>query len=209
MNHDTFNKTVSKNRSEIVDSLLDGHGNTQEEILKHKPYLECSRCSNWKLAAHYKRTRHKKFLRGYTDWEILKRWWECSECGTIFDVTPPQEEHTDDANEPADDASEPTGHDDNDDVDVNDDDDDNIDDTQEEDPDASTSRPRYELTHVTSVSTKAIPVYEGDKGVVLGNKVRVPVRSAKFSLPRGTDIPKGTEVRIEREDDDVFCVEIE
>lgn len=200
MNYDTFSKTVSKNRSrQIGNTLVDVHGNTTKEVLKHKPYVECPRCSNWKLAAHVKRTRDKKFLRGYTDWEILKRWWECGECAAVFNVTPPQrEEHTDAINEPADDAGERPRREDED-----------VDDTEEGDPDASTPKTRYELTHVTSVSTDPIPVDGGEKGVVLGTNVRVPVRSAKFRLPRGTDIPRNTEVRIEREGDDVFCVETE
>lgn len=190
MNEDKFEDIISEERFIRYwpenENKMTRLGERKRE---YRPYIKCPRCSQWKLAAHIYQKRHREsrgFLRGTnTEWRLANRWWECENCAGTFDVTSTEELDTDDANEDTDNASGDTDN-------------------------ASGTPELYELKLINEGGSNGqIPVDGGEKGIVRrrGHVIRVPAASAKFRLPTGMNLPKGTEVRIERQGDDIYCVE--
>lgn len=193
MDMETFVDIISEERSTQCSQTEGYYGQVTEETLEYKPYIECPRCSNWQLAARVHREREevsRGFLRGSkTVWRD-DRWWECKECGGTFDVAP-----TEELEENAEDDTDDTGEE--------------TDDTGDETDDADETPELYELSLIDKGANGRIPVDGGEKGVVRrrSNVVRVPAASAKFRLPLDEELPTGTEVRILRRGDDVYCKE--
>lgn len=200
MDAETFEEVVAEERSTRYAVERNFHETPVEKKFEYEPYVECPRCSNWKLAAHVHEKRHKVskgFLRGSSyEWRVVERWWECKECAGTFDVPSPEAVAADEADDAGADADEEI-----DDADAAD---------AEEAADAGDDEPRsYELELTNESWSKApIPVDGGEKGIILdAGIVTVPTVDAEFKLPRDAELPEGTELWIGRNGDEVYCIE--
>ncbi|MUV57926.1 hypothetical protein SAMN04487947_1798 [Halogeometricum rufum] len=87
MDRDAFDEVVREDRKEKTGSRESGHSNEIEREYRYKPFVECPRCTEWKLAAHVRQTREESsILAALGDWETAERWWQCTNCEGRFDV---------------------------------------------------------------------------------------------------------------------------
>ncbi|MFB6156107.1 MAG: hypothetical protein ABEJ22_09440 [Haloferacaceae archaeon] len=90
MDEKTYEEIVEKDRKERYWTFSDYHDKTLEKKFFYKPFVECPRCGEWKLAAHCHEMLTKEsdgLLRGSTEtWEVAERWWGCKNCEGKFDV---------------------------------------------------------------------------------------------------------------------------
>ncbi|SFR42408.1 hypothetical protein [Halogeometricum limi] len=87
MDEDEFEEIVSEGRVEKTWRRESGHGNEVERKHLHKPFVECPRCDEWKLAARTHQTREEKgLLVSMTEWKTVERWWQCDNCEGRFEI---------------------------------------------------------------------------------------------------------------------------